>query len=87
MQTVSISLADNELVDLNAIVPPALLAALPGLQNLSLKQNKIAEIKVLNPLTSNAARRGLDALQELVLEGNPLIDIATKHDRLAKVHR
>lgn len=51
---------------------PALVAALPNLENLSLKNNAIVDVKVLSPLSIQENSTGFGCLKELLLEGNPL---------------
>ena len=52
---------------------PALVAALPNLQNLSLKSNQISDIKVLSSIApEDSTTPGFGCLRELLLEGNPL---------------
>jgi Leucine-rich repeat (LRR) protein len=71
-------LANNKLKELVDLAPAALIRALPNLQNLSLKNNLLADIKSLNPLMTDESisRTGLNCLAELVLEGNPMREVA-----------
>jgi len=51
---------------------PALVHALPNLENLSLKNNQISDIKVLGSIAPEDSSAGFGCLRELLLEGNPL---------------
>jgi hypothetical protein len=55
---------------------PALIQFLPNIRALSLQNNKLSNIKLLNSLSSHVAgsKTGLGHLEELILTGNPVRD-------------
>jgi nuclear RNA export factor len=74
-QVSSISLASNNLSTLHHIAVPALIQFLPNIRALSFENNRLADIRQLNSLSSHiGGKKGLDQLEELVLVGNPIRD-------------
>lgn len=62
----TVSLADNDLIDVNWVT--TLAQTYPGLKNLSLANNRIAGMRGLEPW-----RHKFRQLRELILAGNPLV--------------
>lgn len=69
----SVDLSFNNLTDLTTI--SSLTQTFPGLKNLSLQNNNLARLKLFE-----AWRHKLNFLRELVLTGNPLINLSKQED-------
>jgi hypothetical protein len=80
-QVVSLSLANNNLTNIQSLSPFLLTSYLPNLVNVSFASNEISKVKDLNFLSPHMGGNGLGGpdgtpgwahLRDLVLDGNPL---------------